>query len=121
MTAQHEGKFLTSTKRDPVFIIRGYTYWKEATTTFKRHQNSDCHKKAMETIVSLPQQVQDVGELFSSSPQEDKATNRRMFLKVVQCIKFLSCQGLPLRGVGADSDSNLMQLLQMKSHDCPEL
>lgn len=121
MTAQHEGKFLASTKRDPAFVSRGYTYWKEATTAFKRHQSSDCHKEAVQAVVSLPQQVQDVGELLSRSHQEEKATNRRMFLKIVRCIKFLSRQGLPLRGVGADSDSNLMQLLQMECHDCPEL
>ena len=121
MTAQHEGKFLASTKRDPAFVSRGYTYWKEATTAFKKHQTSDCHKEAIEAIVSLPQQVQDVGELLSRSYQEEKATNRRMLLKIVRCIKFLARQGLPLRGVGSDSDSNLMQLLQMECHECPEL
>ena len=69
-----------------------------------RHQNSDCHKAAIETIVSLPQQVQDVGELLCRSHQEEKAANRRMFLKIVRCIKFLARKGLPLTGVGADSD-----------------
>ena len=109
--------------RDPAFVSWGYTYWKEVSTAFKRHQNSDCHKEAMEAIVSLPQQAQDVGELLhvSRSHYEEKATNRRMFLKVVWCIKFLANQNLSLRGVGAHFDSNLMQLLQMECHDFPEL
>ena len=32
MTAEHEKNFLASTKRDPAFISRGYTNWKDATT-----------------------------------------------------------------------------------------
>ena len=32
MTAEQEKKFLASTKRDPAFISRGYTNWKDAIT-----------------------------------------------------------------------------------------
>ena len=53
--------------------------------------------------------------------QQEKATNRRMLLKILLCIRFLACQGLSLRGVGADADSNLLQLLQLQYMDCPEL
>ena len=47
--------------------------------------------------------------------------NRRVLLKIIRTIKFLARQGLPLRGVGADADSNLVQLLKLQSRDCPEL
>ena len=40
MTADYESKFLASTKRDAAFISRGFTYWKEATTAFAKHQAS---------------------------------------------------------------------------------
>ena len=50
-----------------------------------------------------------------------RATNRRMLLKIIQCIQFLARQGLPLRGIGADADSNLLQPLQLQYIDCPEL
>ena len=120
MTADHDGKFLACTKREPAFVSRGFTYWKEATIAFKEHQSSDCHKEATEAIVSLSEQVRDVGELLSEAHREEKATNRRMLLKILQCIRFLAHQGLPLRGVGADADSNLLQL-QLQCVDCPEL
>ena len=60
------------------------------------------------------------GELLSEAHREEKATYRMMLLKILQCIRFLA-QGLPLRGVGADADSNLLQLLQLQCVDCPEL
>ena len=64
MTAEFEKKFLASTKRDPAFITTGYTYWKEAVTAFKRDANSACHREAIETVETLPAQVQDIGELL---------------------------------------------------------
>ena len=121
MTADHDGKFLASTKQDPAFVSRGFVHWKNATIAFKKHQSSDCHKEATEAIVTLPQQVHDVGELLCEAHREEKATNRRMLLKILQCIQFLAHQGLPLRGVGADADSHLLQLLQLRCVDCPEL
>lgn len=85
MVTEFEGKFLSSTRRDPAFIA----YWKEATTAFRKHQGSDCHKQAIELAV-LSKQVgchQDVGELLSAAHLQEK-TNRAMFLKVLGCIKF---------------------------------
>jgi len=121
MTADHDGKFLASTKRESAFVSKGFTYWKEATIAFKKHQSSDCHKEATEAIVSFPEQVRFVEELLSEAHREEKATNRRVLLKILQRIRFLGRQGLPLSGVGADADSNLLQLLQLQCVDCPEL
>ena len=121
MTAAHEGKFLVSTKRDPAFLSRGFTYWKEATTAFKKHQASDCHREANEALILLPKQVHgDIGELLSQQHQEEKATNRKMLLKILQNIRFLARQGLPLRG-DKDDDSNFIQLLHLRGVDCPEV
>jgi len=38
MIAAHEGKLLASSKKDAAFLSKGYIYWKEATTAFKKHQ-----------------------------------------------------------------------------------
>ena len=57
MSVAHEGKFLVSTKRDPAFVTRGFTYWKEATVAFNKHQSSDCHMEATEAMITLPNQV----------------------------------------------------------------
>ena len=40
MTAAYEGKLIASTKKDPAFLTKGFTYWKEATTAFKKHEAS---------------------------------------------------------------------------------
>ena len=76
--------------------------------SLQEHQSSDCQKEATEAIVCLSQQVCDVAELLSEAHREEKATNRRALLKKLQCIRFWARQGLPLRGVGADADSNLL-------------
>ena len=71
MKASLEGKFLTSTKRELSFISKGFTYWKEATTAFKKHQGSDCHREATEELVLLPQQVMgNIGEMLSNEDKE---------------------------------------------------
>ena len=121
MRADQEGKFLASTKRDAAFLSKGFTYWKEATTAFHKHQSSQCHREANEALIVLPKQTCDVGELLSREHQEEKATNRRMLLKVLQNIRFLARQGLSLRGDHGDADSNFIQLMHLRSVDCPEV
>ena len=54
MTAAYEGKLTASTKKDPSFLTKGFTYWKEATTAFKKHEASQCHKEANEAVNLLP-------------------------------------------------------------------
>lgn len=106
MKASRERKLLTSSKKEPAFISKGFTYWKEATTAFKKHQASDCHREANEAIVLLPQQVGDVGEILSAVYKEEKASNRRVFLTLLQNIRYLARQGLALRGGDGDVESN---------------
>ena len=111
-------KFLASTKREPSFISKGFTYWKEVTTAFKKHQGSDCHREATEALVLLPQQVMgNIGEMLSNEAKEERAINRKVFLTVIQNISFLARQGLPLRGQG-DIASNFHKLLLLRSADC---
>ena len=38
MRCEAEKKFIASTKRDPAFISKGSTYWKERPKAFKKHQ-----------------------------------------------------------------------------------
>lgn len=93
MTAAHEGKLLASTKKDSAFLTKGFTYWKEATTAFKKHQASYCHKEANEAINLLPQQVHDIGELLSQKHSDQKLENRKVFLRILQNLRFLARQG----------------------------
>lgn len=117
MRCEAEKKFIASTKRDPAFISKGFTYWKEGPKAFKKHQGCDCHREAVEALVVLPQCTQDVGELQSAVHQAEKARNREMLLLVLQNIRFLARQGLPLRGDGDESNSNFLQLLHLRGVD----
>ena len=83
------------TKRDPGFISTGYTYWKEATSAFKKHQTSSSHREAHEALVLLPQQIcGDVEELLSQMHSDQKVKKR----DVSKNLRYLSQQGLALRG-----------------------
>ncbi len=119
MRAQHEKKFLASTKRDPAFISKGFSYWKEGTSAFAKHASSACHREATQALVVLPQTAGDVGELLSTAHGEEKAENRKMFRVVLQNIRFLARQGLALRGDGDESNSNFVQLFRLRGVDHP--
>ena len=76
MKVSHEEKFLKSTKREQPFYSRWFTYWKEATSAFKKHQNSDCHQEANEAIILLPNAVLgDIGNVLCKKHKEEKAVN----------------------------------------------
>ena len=120
MTAAHEGKLKASTKKDPAFLSKGFIYWKEATTAFKKHQASQCHREANEVINLLPQQVGDIGELLSQKHSDQKAENRDVFCRILQNLRFLARQGLALRGsYGEEVQSNFIQLFRLRGEDCP--
>lgn len=93
MRVESEKRFPASTKRDPTFIKKGFTYWKEATSAFSRYQASACQKEAA-SATALLQKVGDIGELLSSAHQQQKTENRNMFPKILENLHFLSCQGL---------------------------
>ena len=77
MKASVEGKFLTSSKRDPAFISKGFTYWKEDISAFKKHQISATHREATEAVVTLPKEILgDIEEVISSA-QKKKRKRRK--------------------------------------------
>ena len=56
----------------------------------------------------LLKQIKDVSELLGAQHQQQEAENRAMFIQILENIRFLVRQGLPLRGHGDDSDSNFI-------------
>ncbi|XP_062516170.1 uncharacterized protein LOC134191564 [Corticium candelabrum] len=116
-----QGPLLKSSKRDPAFNTKGFTYWKDGTTALKKHQTSDCYREASEALLLPKQVLRDVGELLSQAHREEKAANRRMFVMILQKISYLATQGLSLRGDADDADSNFIQLLRLQSINCPEM
>ena len=113
------GQVLTSSKREPAFISKGFTYWKETISAFKKHQTSATHREATEAVVTLPKEILgDIGEVISSA--QKKNGNRRIFLRILQNLSFLARQGMPLRHRD-DMESNFHELLLLHCYDCSEV
>ena len=84
-------------------VSKGFCNRKNATAQFQKHQESATHKQVM---IVLPSTTKDVSELLVTQLAKEKEHNRRMFLKIVCSIRFLSRQGMALRGDRNDEDSN---------------
>ena len=69
--------------------------------------------------MKLPTTTRDIGEMLSQQHAKEKAGNRKILLKILSNVRFLARQGLALRGDGDESDSNFMQLLNLRGEDDP--
>lgn len=118
-TAVRQKKILStnSSKMDGAFVSTGFSNWKDATVSFRKHESSECHRAATELTITLPSQVKDIGESLSKMHSEEKADNRALLLKILGNIRFLARQGLALRGHGGDDNSNFIQLLKLRGDD----
>ena len=121
MKCEHEKKFLSSIKREPAFISKGYTYWKEATIAFKKHQSSDCHREAVEMLLVLSQCTKDIAELQSAEHAAQKTFNYHMLMILLNNLRFLVRQGLALRGDVDEFNSNFIQLLRLRGLNCSDI
>ena len=83
MTTEQKKRFLASTKRDPAFLTKGYTNWKDATTAFNTHMAIQCHKEAV-AAKELPRQTGDVSERLRKEHEQEKVENRAMFRRILQ-------------------------------------
>lgn len=117
--AEEEGK-LKAKSKDLAFLQRGFSNWKDATDSFRRHEQSKCHKDAVQVMLTLPSTTRDIGESLSSAHSKNKAEARKVLLKILQNIRFLGRQGLPFRG-HEDAESNFIQLVKLREIDNPVL
>ena len=85
-------------------IFKGFSNWKDATVSLKKHEQSSCHREAVEVMVSLPATTRDIGEMLSQQHAK-KEGNRKVLLKILANVKFLARQGLAFRGDGNESDA----------------
>ena len=97
-----------------VMTVRCYM-WKNATAMFKKHEVSGCHCEAVDVVITLPRTTRDIGKQLSLQHAREKESNREIFLKILRSIRYLSRQGLPLRGAGDDSNGSFMQLVNLMS------
>ena len=97
--------------------------WQKALRKLKKHEQSTCHRFAVDTIIKSSK---DVDEMLSSPYAKEKADNQKALYTILSTIRFLARQGLPLRGAHAghgcgELNSNFMHLLELHKHDVPNL
>ena len=119
--AYQQSHLQTCSLLEKAFISSGFSNWKDGTIKFAKHESSCCHADAVLKLVTLPASTTDIGELFSHQLEKDRSESRKCFVRILSNVRFLSRQGLALRGEGDESDSNFRQLLALRSEDFPDL
>ena len=103
----------------PAFVENGFSNLKKAKEWFCEHESSGIHAEA---VMKLKSASSDVSALLSNQLENQQKNHRVMLTKLLNAIKYLTRQGLPLRGHHEDNESfegNLYQLLLLQSEDCP--
>ena len=83
-----DNKLLTDTlykKRENAYLTTGFTNWKDATTSFKAHEQSQYHVDAVK-VMATPRM--DVAEMLSRGHSQEKKVNGSMLLITFQIIQF---------------------------------
>ena len=87
----------------------------------RKHKESEHHVEAHQVLRILPTQSTPIDELLDIGHASKKPENRKILLTILQNIRFLARQGLPLRGDGAEQNSNFMQFLKLRAETRPKI
>ncbi len=101
------------------YVVDGFCQWGKAVERFRSHEGSNYHRSAVEALASTKQGINVVAACSAGKLKQMKDA-RTALLKILSSVQFLCMQGLAVRG-HTDADSNLTQLLKLRSHDVPEL
>ena len=86
----------------------------DATVRFGVHESSNCHKEAVLKMVTLPSLTKNVAESLSTELNREKLERQQCYLKVLSNIRFLTLQGLPLRGNGHGTVTQIFSTYEAK-------
>jgi hypothetical protein len=116
---QSLGMNILSRKGEQAFVSTGFCNWKDAVKDFERHENSQLH---IECVMKWNHHLhgQAVDTILCSEKKKQQSENRTALRAIVTSLKYLSRQGLGCRG-HVESESNLMQLLELRKADNAEL
>lgn len=120
--AKSKGMITFSRNYKPAFVENGFQNLKKARERFRDHESSSMHAEAVMKLGAAKSDSSGVGALLSKQLQNQQKDHRMMLMKLLGALRYLTRQGLPLRGHHEDNDSfegNLYQLLLLQSEDCP--
>ena len=99
-------------------ITMGFNNWKKTLEAFVDHQRSKAHRAAI-TYESVVPKCGDGLEIMVNDLNNKRLAKRKYLIKVMECIRFLACQGLAFRG--NDGNDNLTQLFKLLNKNDPAL
>ena len=71
-------------------VTRGFSNWKDATVSFKKHSQSKAHNESVQVVVTLPKTTKDIGELLSTEHRAEKEMARDMLRMILSSVRFLA-------------------------------
>ena len=116
--ADKQKKLINARNSEKAFLVDGFCNWKKALEKFRNHQKSACHRLAVEHA-EAHKTYGDIGEKMNSTLAEERKRNRKMFIKILENVRFLCRQGLAFQG--NEDSGNFIQLLKLRSADDPHL
>jgi hypothetical protein len=117
MTAFAKQKSTLAKCAEQTFISAGFRNWKKSREAFSRHQNCKAHAIALNTQPHIPHSIRI--QLCSPLARAQEAA-RLALLQIVGAVRYLSKQGLALRG-HSKKDGNFQSYLRDKAEDDPNL
>ena len=98
--------------------MKGFNNWKKGREKFSSHADSGTHKEALLKIQMLNQER--IHSSLHKQAQADQKLHWNLLIKQLSSLQFLAKQGLAIRR-NDEMEGNLLQLLELRSEDCPEL
>ena len=108
--------------------MQGFRNWKKACEKdcgFDKHEKSECHKEAVDRYV-MALSLGNAGEMLSAQYKKERIESRRIFLKILSCVRYLARQSLPMcrhwsEKSGSEFNANFNQLLLLRCEGDPEM
>ena len=112
-------KTFSKRQSNTTFLDTGFKSWNKAIERFNEHERSQMHKEAILKL-SMKHSSTDIGAQLHTQCEDRRHFHREMLMKLLSSIRYLSRQGLALRGHNESSDAldgNLLQLLLLLSEN----
>ncbi|XP_039312439.1 uncharacterized protein LOC105203331 [Solenopsis invicta] len=110
-------------KSKEAWVDTGFNNWNNATFRIKKHSTSSLHVDSTEALAKLKTVsiLFNIIQYLSSATEKQMMNHRTAQRKIFSTLKVLAKQGLPLRGINNDENSNFIQILKARAEDVSEL
>uniref|UniRef100_A0A1X7TT85 Uncharacterized protein n=1 Tax=Amphimedon queenslandica TaxID=400682 RepID=A0A1X7TT85_AMPQE len=96
-----------SVNKDAAVATTGFSNWKKAIERFNKHEKSASHHQAVDLIKRIAKSTANIGNKISTLYAKHKSYNRALLQIIISSIRYLSRQGIALRGRYKSGDDNL--------------